>query len=45
MLTCVPIEDSDQPEHPHSLIRILDGCSMGSQGSNRKLNLIDCADA
>ena len=33
-LTCVPIEDSDQPGHLHSLIRVFDGHSMGSQVSN-----------
>ena len=24
-LACVPIDDSDQPAHPHSLIRAFDG--------------------
>ena len=33
-LVCAPIKDSDQPVHPHSLIRVIDGHSMGSQGSN-----------
>ena len=27
---CVPCEDSDQPGHPHSLIRAFAVCSMGS---------------
>ena len=30
----VPIEDSDQPAHPHILIRVFDGCSVESQRSN-----------
>ena len=30
---CVPIEDSDQPAHPRSLIKVFDGRSMESQGS------------
>ena len=29
-----PIEDSDQPAHPCSLIRVFDGCSVDSHGSN-----------
>ena len=33
-LACAPIEDSDQPVHPQSPIRIFDGHSMGRQGSN-----------
>ena len=48
-LACAPIKDIDQ--HPHSLIRVFNGRSMGSQGSNislgRKLRLIrlcKCAD-
>ena len=32
-MACVPIEDSDQPVHPCSLIKVFDGRSMGSQGS------------
>ena len=32
-LACVPIEDSDQPLHPCSLIRVFDERSMDSQGS------------
>ena len=48
-LACVPIEDSDQPAHPRSLIRVFDGRSMGSKGSNvssgGKLRLwSDCED-
>ena len=44
------IEDSDQPAHPRSLIRVFDVRCMGSQWSNvssdRKLRLwSDCADA
>ena len=30
--TCVPNEDSDQPAHSSSLIRIFTGCSLDSQG-------------
>ena len=33
-LAYAPIEDSDQPAYPCSLIRVFDVCSMGSQGSN-----------
>ena len=33
-LACAPIKDSDQPVHPHSLIRVFDGRSVSSQGSN-----------
>ena len=33
MLACAPIEDSDQPAHPRSLIRVFDRSSMGSLGS------------
>ena len=33
-LACAPIEDSDQTAHLRSLIRVFDGRSMGSQGSN-----------
>ena len=45
-----PIEDSDQPAHPRSLIWVLDRRSMGSQGSNVssgiKLRICsDCAHA
>ena len=29
-LTCVPIKDSDQPEYPCSLIKFLDGHSIGT---------------
>ena len=32
-LACASIEDSEQPVHPQSLIRVFDGCSMGSQVS------------
>ena len=31
---CARIEDSDQPVHPRSLIRVFDERSMGSQGFN-----------
>ena len=31
-MTCSPSEDSDQPEHPPSLIRVFTVHSMGSQG-------------
>ena len=49
-LACVPIKDSDQPAHLHSLIRVFNGHSMGSQSphvsSGRKPRLkSDCADA
>ena len=30
----VPIEDSDQPAHLHSLVKVCDRRSKGSQGSN-----------
>ena len=33
-LACAPMEDSDQPAHPHSLIRVFNGRFMGSQRSN-----------
>ena len=33
-LACVPMKDSDLPAHPHSLITVFIGPSMGSQGSN-----------
>ena len=33
-MACTYIEDSDQPVHPHSLIRFFSRRSMGSQGSN-----------
>ena len=33
-LEFVSIEDSDQPAHPHSLIRVFDERSMGSQWVN-----------
>ena len=29
-MTCVPSEDSDQPGHPPSLIRVFAVCLMGS---------------
>ena len=32
-MTCAPSEDSDQPGHPPSLIRVFSVCSMDSQGS------------
>ena len=31
-LACAPIKDSDQPVYVHSLIRVFDGHSFGSQG-------------
>ena len=31
-LACAPIEDTDQPAHPHSLIRDYDGHSMVAKG-------------
>ena len=31
---CAPSEDSDQPGHPHSLIRVFAVCFMGSWGPN-----------
>ena len=34
MLAYAPIEDSDQTAHQRSLIRVFDGRSMDSQGSN-----------
>ena len=34
LLACAHIEDSDQPVHSHSLIRVVDGRLMGSQESN-----------
>ena len=37
---CVPIEDSDQPAHPPSLIRVFDRPSTGRQGSNISLGVI-----
>ena len=51
-LAFAPIEDSDQPAHPHSLIRVFDGRSMDSQGCNlffrRKIKALirlhECAD-
>ena len=33
-MTCVPSEDSDQPGHPPSLIRVFNVRSMGSLGPN-----------
>ena len=33
-LACALIEDSDQPAHTRRLIRVFDGRSMGSKGSN-----------
>ena len=33
-MTFVPSEDSDQPEHPHSLIKVFAVRSMGSLGPN-----------
>ena len=33
-LAYAPIEDSDQPVHLHILIRVINGGSIGSQGSN-----------
>ena len=49
-LACATIEDSDQPARPRRLIRVFNGRSMGSQGSNassgRKMSLRpECADA
>ena len=50
-MVCVPNEDLDQTAQTHSLIRVFDGHSMGSQGLNlssgRKLRLwsyYGCAD-
>ena len=37
---CVPLEDSDQPEHKRSLIRVIYMRSMGTQASDRKLRLV-----
>ena len=34
LLPCAPIKDSDQPAQPCSLIRVLNGHTIGSQGSN-----------
>ena len=31
-----PSDDSDQPVHSYSLIRVLTGLSVGTQGSNRR---------
>ena len=31
-MACAPSEDSDQPGHPPSLIRVFAVCLMGSQG-------------
>ena len=48
--TCAPSEDSDQPAHSHSLIRIFIGCVLHSQGcevpscKQRRL-WSDCTDA
>ena len=33
-LARAPIEDSDQPAHPHRLIRVVDGHSIGCHESN-----------
>ena len=33
-MVCASIKNSDQPAHPRSLIRVFDGRSTGSQGSN-----------
>ena len=48
MLACVPIKDSDQTEHPLSLIRAFDGHSMGSHAthvsSGVKLRLTESSD-
>ena len=41
-LAYAPIEDSDQPAHSRSLVRVFDGRSVGSQGSNVSSG---CADA
>ena len=48
-LTCAPVEDSDQSAHVRSLIRVFDGPTLVSQGSNKsscvKLRLwSDCLD-
>ena len=32
-ITYAPSEDSDQPAHPHSLIRVFEGHSVDNQGS------------
>ena len=47
--TCAPSEDSDQPAHPRSLIRIFNGSYIGSQeskvSSGAKVRLwADCSD-
>ena len=48
LLTCVSSEDSDQPSHTHSLIRIFTRCILDSQGcqvsSCRQWRLCRCAD-
>ena len=49
-LASAPIKDSHQTAHRHSLVRVFDGRSMGSQesyvSSGRKLRLWpDCADS
>ena len=31
-MACVPCKDSDQPGHPHCLIRVFIVCSIGSKG-------------
>ena len=36
-LACTSVKDSDQPAHLHSLIRVYDENSMGSQGFNNSL--------
>ena len=33
-VVCAPVEESDQPALSRSLIRVFDGSSMDSQGSN-----------
>ena len=51
-LACVSIKDSDQPANPCSLIRVFDGRSMYSQGSNAffrwktktLIRMCECAD-
>ena len=49
-LVCTPIEYTDQPAHPHSLIRVFAGYSIGSQVSNISSGVklrywSDCVDA
>ena len=36
-LACAPIENSVQPAHRYSMVRVFDGQSLGSQGSSVSL--------